>query len=158
MKSFVGEGPFCKRVSSPTPPPPKTFIGVRLSTRLISGSGAGILETAPFSQHATCIHRNFEHGRLSSRPPQRRKLFARLRKRASSCYRARQIQQKRRAAGSYLRLAVFAAFGTQPPEQCCREAPGQWCREMNFQSYQAKFIAKTTGKALVATASSLSSC
>ncbi|VZH33218.1 conserved protein of unknown function [Desulfovibrio sp. 86] len=23
---FVGEGPFCKRVSSPTPPPPKTLV------------------------------------------------------------------------------------------------------------------------------------
>ncbi len=26
MKCFVGEGPFWKRVASPTPPPPKTFI------------------------------------------------------------------------------------------------------------------------------------
>ncbi|SCM73822.1 conserved hypothetical protein [uncultured Desulfovibrio sp.] len=25
MKDSVGEGPFCKRVSSPTPPPPKTL-------------------------------------------------------------------------------------------------------------------------------------
>ena len=36
LKYFVGEGPFCKRVSSPTPPPPKTFIGV-------SGGYKGIL-------------------------------------------------------------------------------------------------------------------
>ncbi|SCM73849.1 hypothetical protein KL86DES1_21566 [uncultured Desulfovibrio sp.] len=26
LKRFVGEGPFCKRVSSPTPPPPKILI------------------------------------------------------------------------------------------------------------------------------------
>ena len=25
LTGFVAEGPFCKRVSSPTPPPPKTF-------------------------------------------------------------------------------------------------------------------------------------
>ncbi len=28
----MGEGPFCKRVSSPTPPPPKTFIVVHCPT------------------------------------------------------------------------------------------------------------------------------
>ncbi|SCM73118.1 hypothetical protein KL86DES1_21044 [uncultured Desulfovibrio sp.] len=26
LHCFVGEGPFCKKVSSPTPPPPKTLI------------------------------------------------------------------------------------------------------------------------------------
>ena len=29
----MGEGPFCKRVSSPTPPPPKTFIFGAISYR-----------------------------------------------------------------------------------------------------------------------------
>ncbi len=41
-KCFVGEGPFCKRVASPTPPPPKTFILVSAcSTELLPTRGWG---------------------------------------------------------------------------------------------------------------------
>ena len=140
-----GRDPFEKGSPPPRPLPLKPLLCQGL-VQLVSGSGAGILEAAPSRQHATCIHRDFEHGRLSSRPPQRRKLFAWLRKRASSCYRAQQIQQKRRAAGKNLRFAVFAAFAAQPPEQCCREAPGQCCREMNFQSCQSEVYRRNTWK------------
>ena len=35
LKCFVGEGPFCKRVPSPTPPPPKTFISVQSVTGML---------------------------------------------------------------------------------------------------------------------------
>ncbi|SCM71025.1 hypothetical protein KL86DES1_10802 [uncultured Desulfovibrio sp.] len=41
---FVGEGPFCKRVSSPTPPPPKTFIGehFHVESALEATGGVGV--------------------------------------------------------------------------------------------------------------------
>ena len=34
---LVGEEPFCKRVSSPTPPPPKTFMAFYRSTKPVGG-------------------------------------------------------------------------------------------------------------------------
>ena len=39
VKYFVGKGPFCKRVASPTPPPPKTLLAHHRKPRgLIQGS------------------------------------------------------------------------------------------------------------------------
>ena len=37
---LVGEGPFCKRVSSPTPPPPKTFMAFYRNIKRV-GPGRG---------------------------------------------------------------------------------------------------------------------
>ncbi|SCM73997.1 hypothetical protein KL86DES1_21669 [uncultured Desulfovibrio sp.] len=47
MKCFVGEGPFCKRVASPTPPPPKTLIVGQSILTLKKCNALTLHESAP---------------------------------------------------------------------------------------------------------------